>query len=130
MKIPPELLEPSPQYFLRGLIGIGAISAGIYRGYTQAKGILISPGLENMLFYGPEIIGAINGWYTGGELGKIKSFKEEAKAKLREAGNSEEQTEAIIPTFSRFIGVTSGIIGTSLGNVLGYYAGKMIASIG
>jgi len=51
--------EPSGYNCLISLINVGSFVAGIYHGLSDAKGVPMSPSLENTLTYLPSVAGGL-----------------------------------------------------------------------
>lgn len=107
---------PGPAGCVNALVGLGSFITGIYHGVRDAKGLPIEPSLDNMLMYGPSIVGAVVGTYVADEMKDHPMMREKLSEIPPEARGCAVKGQGII----------GGAIMMAVANGAGYVVGRYI----
>jgi hypothetical protein len=115
-----------------GLVSLGGLVSGIYRGVAHAKGTEVNPSTANLIIYSPIVASGILGYITGSTESEEPQFLEKIVEKApsyldkRQAEEIARTTAGCAP-FTSALGaaaITSVIecVGYGIGNWLGSQA--------
>ena len=109
--------EPSISGCATSLVGLGSLVAGLYHGLADAKGTPIDPHLENMLLYGPSIVGGITFSIFAKELYENND--------MLQAQLSQMPYEQRGPAMGCGA-IVGGVVGCGVANGVGYFIGNWL----
>ncbi len=98
-------------------VGLGSLIAGLYHGLADAKGTPVDPKLENMLLYGPSIVGGIAGAMFANQMYEVNPMLQE---KLKEVPYEQRGTALGCSS------IVSGVVGCAAANGAGYLIGNWL----
>jgi hypothetical protein len=109
--------QPSISGCATSLIGLGSLIAGLYHGLADAKGTPVDPKLENMLLYGPSIVGGITFSIFAKEL-----YENNEMLQAQISQMPYEQRNSAIGCSA----VMGGVVGCAAANGVGYIIGNFL----
>lgn len=118
MEIPSDYYKPSAHGCASAITSFTGLVAGIYHGINDSMGKPVTPGLENLLMYGPSIAGAV----LGPQMTTRMMNDPRIRAQLPPM--SQEPSKGC----TGCIGLVSGAVVPAVANYIGYLIGGYIGN--